>query len=108
MSEAFRELERVVLARKGGRAEGSYTCYLFEQGLDKILKKVGEEAAEVIIAAKNSDTGPLAEEICDLWYHVTVLMVEKGVPLARIEEILARRSGKIGNLKAFHLSDHES
>jgi len=108
MNEAFSKLERVVLDRRAHPAEGSYTAYLFEQGIDKILKKVGEETAEVIIAAKNGEYAPLAEEICDLWYHLAVLMAERGVPLEQVEEILDRRSEKIGNLKTFHPSDHES
>ena len=108
MSDAMRELYAVVCDRKANRSEGSYTCYLFEQGMDKILKKISEEAGETIIAAKNGDNRFTAEEICDLLYHVTVLMVEAGIPYEGIEAILAARAQKIGNLKKFHESDHNT
>lgn len=68
----------IVKERKNSPMEGSYTCYLFEQGLDKILKKVAEESGEVIIAAKNKDAEPLCGEICDLLYHLIVLLVQAG------------------------------
>ena len=85
------ELYEVVLNRKANRVEGSYTSYLFDKGLDKILKKVGEESAEVIIAAKNDDKSELIYEISDLLYHLTVLMVEKGVDYKDIDEELEKR-----------------
>ena len=85
------ELYEVVLNRKANRVEGSYTSYLFDKGLDKILKKVGEESAEVIIAAKNDDKSELVYEISDLLYHLTVLMVEKGVDFKEIDEELEKR-----------------
>lgn len=85
------ELYEVVLNRKANRVEGSYTSYLFDKGLDKILKKVGEESAEVIIAAKNDDKSELVYEISDLLYHLTVLMVEKGVDYKDIDEELEKR-----------------
>jgi len=72
---------------------GAYTTYLFEKGLDKILKKVGEESAETIIAAKNEDTASLVAEVSDLLYHLVVLLVERGVPLADVASELARRAG---------------
>ena len=101
-------LYQVVLSRKTHHEEGSYTGYLFEQGLDKILKKCGEEASEVIIAAKNKEHEPLVGEISDLLYHLTVLMVESGVTLADIDEELNKRSEKIGNLKQLHQTDKNS
>ncbi len=70
-------LFNIIEDRKDKPIEGSYTGYLFEKGLDKILKKVGEESSEVIIAAKNEDEEELIKEICDLTYHIMVLMVEK-------------------------------
>jgi phosphoribosyl-ATP pyrophosphohydrolase len=73
--------------------EGSYTTYLFEQGLDKILKKVGEESAETIIAAKNGDSGSLINEVSDLIYHLLVMLVEQGVDLGAIERELGARAG---------------
>lgn len=115
---ALRELYEVCLDRQKNQTENSYTCYLFEKGLDKILKKCGEECSEVIIAAKNAallcgeekqaaleDT---KNEICDLLYHLTVLMVNEGIRLEDIEGILKQRSSKIGNLKTFHQTDHNS
>lgn len=85
------ELYEVVLKRKANMVEGSYTSYLFDKGLDKILKKIGEESAEVIIAAKNDDKSELVYEISDLLYHLTVLMVEKGVDFKEIDEELEKR-----------------
>jgi len=98
----------VIKARQQQPQEGSYTCYLFEKGLDKILKKCGEECAEVIIAAKNQDTQELTGEICDLMYHLMVLMAVKEVPMEQVTEELQKRGQKIGNLKHFHQVDKES
>lgn len=97
--EALRELYEVVLSRKECAEEGSYTGYLFAQGIDKILKKCGEECSEVIIAAKNGENSLLAEEICDLLYHLLVLMAQQGLSLAQVEEILRARRQAVGNLK---------
>lgn len=108
MSQALEQLRAVVEDRKKNPMEGSYTCYLFEKGLDKILKKCGEECSEVIIAAKNGENEDTENEICDLLYHLTVLMAEQNIPLERIEQILQERSAKIGNLKQFHQTDHNS
>jgi phosphoribosyl-ATP pyrophosphohydrolase/phosphoribosyl-AMP cyclohydrolase len=80
--------------RKRDRPEGSYSTYLFDQGLDKILKKLGEESSETIIAAKNEDPGALARESCDLLYHLMVLLVERGVTLADLRDELVRRRGE--------------
>ncbi|HVF50219.1 MAG TPA: bifunctional phosphoribosyl-AMP cyclohydrolase/phosphoribosyl-ATP diphosphatase HisIE [Pyrinomonadaceae bacterium] len=87
------ELYRLVETRRRERPAGSYTTYLFDEGLDKILKKVGEESAETIIAAKNEDTQRLASEVSDLLYHLLVLLVERGVALDEIRDELARRAG---------------
>lgn len=103
--DALRELYETVLSRKSEKAEGSYTCYLFEQGLDKILKKCGEECSETIIAAKNGDPKETVLELSDLLYHLTVLMVNEGIALEDVEAELARRSEKKGNLKVFHQVD---
>jgi phosphoribosyl-ATP pyrophosphohydrolase/phosphoribosyl-AMP cyclohydrolase len=84
------ELYSVIEERKEKRPEGSYTTYLFNSGLDKILKKVGEEATETVIAAKNDD-GRLASETADLLYHLMVLMVERGVALGEISRELKER-----------------
>jgi len=85
------ELYALIETRKRERPAGSYTTYLFDQGLDKILKKVGEESSETIIAAKNEDAGNLAGEVSDLLYHLLVLMVERGITLEQVGEELARR-----------------
>ncbi len=108
MEDTIRALYEVVRDRKAHPQEGSYTCYLFDQGLDKILKKCGEECSEVIIAAKNKNQEETIGEISDLLYHLTVLMVNEGIELEAVEAVLAERSRKIGNLKTFHVSDHNT
>lgn len=108
MNDTLKNLYDVVVDRKGNPQEGSYTCYLFEKGLDKILKKVGEECAETIIAAKNGVQEDTVGEISDLIYHLTVMMVQSGIPLEAVMEELDKRSAKIGNLKQFHVSDHNT
>ena len=95
----LQDLYQVILDRKANPAEGSYTCYLFEKGLDKILKKVGEESAETIIAAKNDIPSDTVGEISDLIYHLLVMMAEKEIPMEDVLAELDRRSKKIGNLK---------
>ena len=94
---ALEELYDVVAARRREMPEGSYTTYLFEQGLNKILKKVGEEAAETIIAAKDEDPAALTAETADLVYHLVVLMVERGLTLEALGGELARRRGGKGD-----------
>ncbi len=106
--DALKALYQTVLSRKSEKAENSYTCYLFEQGLDKILKKCGEECSETIIAAKNGDNRELVLELSDLMYHLTVLMVEQGVSVDELYAELEKRSGKTGNLKKFHTVDKNS
>lgn len=108
MNETVKGLYEVVKKRKENFEEGSYTCYLFSKGIDKILKKCGEECSEMIIAAKNNDNEELANEICDLVYHMLVMMAEQNLPIEKIEEILEERRQKIGNLKQFHVSDHNT
>ncbi len=90
-------LMRLIESRKTEKKEGSYTTYLFEKGLDKILKKVGEESTEVIIAAKAEDKRDTIYEIADLTYHVMVLMTEMGISLDEILLELASR----------HVIDHK-
>jgi phosphoribosyl-ATP pyrophosphohydrolase/phosphoribosyl-AMP cyclohydrolase len=82
----------VIQSRHRERPKGSYTSYLFAEGLDKILKKVGEEAAETIIAAKNEAKPQFISEVADLIYHLMVLLVERGVDLTEISAELARRA----------------
>lgn len=92
-----KELYRLLEGRKADLPEGSYTTYLFQKGLDKILKKVGEECTEVIIAGKANDKAETIYEIADLMYHVMVLMVEMGISVDDIMEELASR----------HVIDHK-
>ena len=94
---SYEGLMELLVGRKQEKKEGSYTTYLFEKGLDKILKKVGEESTEVIIAAKEQDKKETIYEIADLAYHVMVLMIEAGIPLEDIHKELASR----------HVIDHK-
>ena len=87
----FQDVYDVILDRKEHPKEGSYTNYLFDKGIDKILKKVGEECTEIVIAAKNPDKEEIKYEISDFLYHVMVLMAEKGVTWEEITRELARR-----------------
>ena len=105
MADILTELFEVVADRKCNPQEGSYTCYLFDKGLDKILKKVGEEASEVIISAKNANNDDTVNEISDLLYHLVVLMAEQGITPAQLNAVLEERRQKIGNLKIFNKSD---
>ncbi len=89
------EVYHVVSDRRREMPEGSYTTYLFEKGLNKILKKVGEESAETIIAAKDGDDEALKAETADLLYHLIVMLVERGVTLEDVgRELSRRRKGK--------------
>lgn len=94
---SYESLMELIRGRKTNKQEGSYTTYLFEKGLDKILKKVGEENTEVIIAAKADDKKETIYEIADLAYHVMVLMIEMGISLEDIHRELASR----------HVIDHK-
>lgn len=94
---SYEDLMELIKGRKTEKKEGSYTTYLFEKGLDKILKKVGEESTEVIIAAKDNDKAETVYEIADLAYHVMVLMIEAGISLEDIHKELASR----------HVIDHK-
>ena len=89
--KVFEDVYAVILDRKKNPKEGSYTNYLFDKGLDKILKKVGEEATEIVIAAKNPDAEETKYEISDFLYHLMVLMAEKGVTWEDITSELAQR-----------------
>lgn len=94
---SFESLMKLIEGRKARPQEGSYTSYLFNKGLDKILKKVGEESTEVIIAAKAQDRKETIYEISDLVYHVMVLMIEQGISISDIYE----------ELKSRHVIDHK-
>jgi phosphoribosyl-ATP pyrophosphohydrolase/phosphoribosyl-AMP cyclohydrolase len=93
----YQGLYDLLVGRKNNPQEGSYTSYLFDKGLDKILKKVGEECTEVIIAAKAEDKAETIYEVADLCYHVMVLLVHAGISLEEITEELSRR----------HVIDHK-
>ena len=95
LGSVLAQLYDLIQSRERERPDGSYTTYLFEHGLDKILKKVGEESAETIIAAKNEETNPLVAEVSDLMYHLLVLLVARGVSLDQIrEELVLRKIGR--------------
>lgn len=105
MKDEFESLYQTVISRKENPQEGSYTCYLFDQGLDKILKKCGEECAETIIAAKNMNSEETILEISDLIFHLTVLMAQQGITPDDIANELSKRSMKTGNLKKMRVTD---
>ncbi|PWW29554.1 phosphoribosyl-ATP pyrophosphatase /phosphoribosyl-AMP cyclohydrolase [Cytobacillus oceanisediminis] len=92
--EILYTLEKVIQEREKTRPEGAYTTYLFEKGVDKILKKVGEESAEVIIAAKNRDKEELKWESADLIYHLMVLLREQDLPFNEVLRVLNKRHDK--------------
>lgn len=106
----YQEIFEVLKQRKadfdsGNAPEKSYTCYLYEKGVDKICKKIGEEASETIIAAKNADNDELKNEINDLLYHIMVLCVDRGLDWSEVEQVLEERNEKIGNLKQMKTVD---
>jgi phosphoribosyl-ATP pyrophosphohydrolase len=138
MSDVIKDLYEVILTRRESADKNSYTAYLFREGLDKILKKVGEESSETIIAAKSleaacsnsvyasasaaaasasagepasrdglteSRRADLTNEVADLMYHILVMLAERNVPWEDIEDILAERAGKAGNLKPRRADD---
>lgn len=96
MNDVLTELYATLQERKHASAESSYVARLYAGGVDAILKKVGEEAAETVIAAKNGDRAALVHELADLWFHSLVLMAARDVPLAELTAELARRRGRSG------------
>ena len=103
--QEFEKLYNTITDRRDNPEEGSYTCYLFDQGLDKILKKLGEECAETIIACKNRNRREVVGELADMAFHAAVLMAHLDIPPEDIEAELARRAQKQGNLKQFKVVD---
>ena len=95
-TDVLAELYDTLQQRKRADAQDSYVAKLYRDGLDAILKKVGEEATEVVIAAKNADREEVAREVADLWFHSLVLLAAKDVPLAELTGELARRRGRSG------------
>lgn len=94
--EVLQALYATIESRKHAEPGSSYTASLYAKGLDVILKKVGEEAAETLIAAKNPDDQALVYELADLWFHTLVLMAQRDLPLSRLTDELARRTGTSG------------
>ncbi|MEO5573768.1 MAG: phosphoribosyl-ATP diphosphatase [Gammaproteobacteria bacterium] len=96
MNDTLTQLARVIEQRKGSTAENSYVASLFDKGLDAILKKIGEEGAELIIAAKNGDAQQIIHETADLWFHTLVMLSAQGLTPADVLEELERRFGISG------------
>ena len=105
MNDCIGQVYATILDRRDHPAENSYTRYLFDQGIDKILKKVGEECAETIIAAKNGKNEDTIGEIADLTYHLLVLMAQQGITPDDIASLLDERHNKACNLKQFKTTD---
>ena len=108
MKDPLRTLYATVCDRRANPQEGSYTCYLFDKGMDKILKKVGEECAETIIAAKNGVAAETVGEVSDLLYHLMVMLAQADIPVDDVLAELERRSQKIGNLKQMKTVDRNT
>jgi phosphoribosyl-ATP pyrophosphohydrolase len=106
--DTLQALYSVILDRQNNPQEGSYTCYLFDKGIDKILKKVGEECSETIIAAKNGKNEETVYEISDLIYHLLVMMASQGIPLEDVMTELEGRAKKIGCVKQMRVTDKNS
>ena len=106
MTDVLEQLTAVLEARKqAAKADASYVASLHAKGLDAILKKVGEECTEMVIAAKNNDKDETVYEITDLIYHTLVMMANQGITPADIQAELDKRAEKAGNLKKFHQVD---
>lgn len=96
MERVLEELARVLESRKGADAKDSYVAGLYEKGVDAILKKIGEEATEVVLAAKGDNDAALLHEAADLWFHVLVLLAHRGLGPEQVLSELDRRFGKSG------------
>lgn len=107
MEHVLNELYDLICERRNHPEPNSHTSYLFEKGLDKILKKCGEECSEVIIAAKNNNNDELKNEVADLVYHIMVLCAEQDLKWNEVENILRERSKKTGNLKQSHKTEND-
>lgn len=105
-ADILAQLYATIEARRGADPKASYVASLYAKGVDGIAKKVGEEAAETIIAAKNPDDAALVYEVADLWFHSLVLLAERGVPLERLTEELARRFGTSGHAEKASRTGH--
>lgn len=105
MDNCIHNVYDTIIDRRDHPVEKSYTHYLFTQGIDKILKKVGEETAETIIAAKNGCKEDTVGEIADLTYHLLVMMAQQNITPDDVQAVLEERHGKAGNLKTFKSVD---
>ncbi|MCF6257112.1 MAG: phosphoribosyl-ATP diphosphatase [Gammaproteobacteria bacterium] len=96
MSEILQQLADVLEARKGAEPDSSYVASLYSKGLDAILKKVGEEATETVMAAKDGDADKIVYEVADLWFHTLVLLAQQGLSPQQVLDELSRRFGLSG------------
>jgi phosphoribosyl-ATP pyrophosphohydrolase len=96
MDDIFKQLELILEQRKGASADSSYVSSLYKKGTDEILKKIGEESAEVIMAAKDGVNDKIIYEVADLWFHTLVLLRHKDIEVDKIERELSRRFGLSG------------
>ncbi len=96
MNDILKQLEKILEQRKHSSPNESYVASLFNKGLDEILKKIGEESAEVIMAAKDNEKDKIIYEVTDLWFHTLVLLSHKGIEVIKIEEELTKRFGLSG------------
>ncbi|MBL4852577.1 MAG: phosphoribosyl-ATP diphosphatase [Gammaproteobacteria bacterium] len=96
MSDILTKLEKVLEGRKTADADTSYVASLYQAGQNKILKKLGEEAVEVIIASQSETREQVIHEMADLWFHALILLVHKGIPVSAVTDELARRFGVSG------------
>ena len=96
MDDIFKQLELILEQRKGASADSSYVASLYNKGTDEILKKIGEESAEVIMATKDGVNDKIIYEVADLWFHTLVLLRHKNIEVDKIEQELSRRFGLSG------------
>jgi len=96
MDDILTKLEKILEERKSAKADESYVSSLYAKGLDEILKKIGEESAEVIIAAKDDDQNKIINEVADLWFHTLVLLRHKDIEIDKIQDELSSRFGLSG------------
>ena len=96
MDDIFKKLEEILEQRKSAKAQDSYVSSLYAKGLDEILKKIGEESAEVIMAAKDGDQDKIIYEVADLWFHTLVLLRQENIEVDKIQTELSRRFGLSG------------
>ncbi|WP_428086088.1 phosphoribosyl-ATP diphosphatase [Candidatus Thioglobus sp.] len=96
MDNIFKQLESILEQRKNASADDSYVSSLYQKGTDEILKKIGEESAEVIMAAKDDIDSKIIYEVADLWFHTLVLLRHKDIEVAKIEQELSKRFGLSG------------